>query len=67
MLAVMQSSRESVCPIHSLPPLYTLQCGRTTPLLVGASKKQPVMKIQWAYNQGLRHFGENYVSYLLVN
>jgi len=29
---------------------------------VAASKAQPVEKIMWAYSQGLRHFGENYVS-----
>lgn len=32
------------------------------PRLVAVSKKQPVEKVTWAYRQGLRHFGENYVS-----
>ena len=32
------------------------------PRLVAVSKKQPVEKVTWAYRQGVRHFGENYVS-----
>lgn len=49
--------------IHCLPP--PVQCGRSDPpLLVAATKGQPVAKIQWAYAQGVRHFGENYVSQL---
>lgn len=35
------------------------------PRLVAVSKKQPVEKIVWAYRQGLRHFGENYVSHVV--
>lgn len=34
------------------------------PRLVAVSKKQPVEKVVWAYRQGVRHFGENYVSHL---
>lgn len=33
------------------------------PRLVAISKKHPVEKVTWAYKQGIRHFGENYVSH----
>lgn len=32
------------------------------PRVVAVSKKQPVEKIQMVYEEGIRHFGENYVS-----
>lgn len=35
------------------------------PRLVAVSKKQPIEKVTWAYRQGVRHFGENYVQDLL--
>ena len=36
------------------------------PRLVAVSKKQPVEKIQLAYQEGgLRHFGENYVRTMI--
>ncbi len=31
------------------------------PRMVAVSKMQPVEKIQAAYDEGIRHFGENYV------
>ena len=37
--------------------------GGFMPRLVAVSKKQPVEKVVWAYRQGIRHFGENYVSH----
>ena len=44
-----------------IPP----QAGRVTPpQLVAVSKTQPVCKVQAAYQEGLRHFGENYVQEL---
>ena len=40
-----------------------MQVGRVIPpRLVAVSKNQSVEKVQWAYQEGLRHFGENYVS-----
>lgn len=30
--------------------------------LLAVSKLQPIEKIQWLYNQGQRHFGENYIQ-----
>lgn len=40
-----------------------VQVGRVIPpRLVAVSKNQSVEKVQWAYQEGLRHFGENYVS-----
>ena len=40
-----------------------LQCGaESVPRLVAVSKTHGVERVQWAYSQGLRHFGENYVS-----
>lgn len=45
------------------PLSIIMQAGRVTPpRLVAVSKNQSVEKVQWAYQEGLRHFGENYVS-----
>ena len=41
--------------------ILPIQCGKRSPRLVAVSKKQPLEKVQWAYHQGLQHFGENYV------
>lgn len=39
-----------------------VQVGRTIPpRVVAVSKKHSLEKVQWAYQKGLRHFGENYV------
>lgn len=42
-----------------------VQVGRTIPpRVVAVSKKHSLEKVQWAYQKGLRHFGENYVRLL---
>jgi len=41
---------------------FFVQAGRTVPpRVVAVSKKHSLEKVQWAYQKGLRHFGENYV------
>lgn len=44
-----------------------MQCDVKPPRLVAVSKTHGVERVSWAYQQGLRHFGENYVSKRDVN
>ncbi|XP_065919292.1 pyridoxal phosphate homeostasis protein-like [Dysidea avara] len=51
--------------VNSAIEKTTQNSGRTVPpRLVAVSKRQPVQKVQAAYAEGLRHFGENYVQEL---
>ena len=51
------------CANMMQPLSIIMQVGRVIPpRLVAVSKNQSVEKVQWAYQEGLRHFGENYVS-----
>ena len=43
----------------TIPGLYLIG---GPPRVVAVSKRQPVEKIQAVYEEGIRHFGENYVS-----
>ena len=38
--------------------------GKSTPLLIAVSKKQSLEKMHLVYEQGQRHFGENYAQEL---
>lgn len=47
--------KEILAEIRSLSPA-------TDPILIAVSKKQPYEVIKQAYNEGIRHFGENYIQ-----
>ena len=51
---------------YPIVPMQAEHGGCHMPRLVAVSKKQPVEKIVWAYGQGVRHFGENYVRCIVL-
>ena len=60
--AALETVRTKLQAAYAPSPWHSLQ---PPPRLVAVSKTKPAEVIQWAYDSGQRHFGENYVQELV--